>query len=230
MTARPTAFFLMLLLAATTAACRRKPSRGPDPLASERTLVGRVLLPSGSGSRGVEVVMTTTEPGGEPRDTWLLFDERGRFEHPVRGRLTAVTVSTGLRAELHRIAAEGLPEVDRAGRIDVGDIDLRDRLIGHRVVIRAAVGAPPGDVRVALCFGLPPVGPQGERVALGSRQFPPVALGNAVDWLLPPDATSIHFLVERPLEAGDGAAWRSGRQRLFGPFTAATLPTALAMD
>jgi len=83
---------------------------------------------------------------------------------------------------------------------------------------------------VAMCFGPPPVGPSGERIALGSRQFPPVALGSEVEWLLPHEAKSIYFLVERPIGSGRGREWRSGHQRLFGPFTSATLPIELIMD
>jgi hypothetical protein len=195
-----------------------------------RELVGRILLPPGDGSRGVEVILTLAETGGERRDVWLPFDGRGRFAHTFRGSPIRVTVSTGIRAELHRIDTDDLPEVDGNGRIDVGGIDLRDRLATHRLVVRAAEGAPPGDVRIALCFGPPPVGPGGGRVALGSRQFPPVSLGSEVEWLLPHDARAVHFLVERPRDPGGNGPWRTGRQRLFGPFTSATLPAELRMD
>ena len=114
--------------------------------------------------------------------------------------------------------------------IDLGVIDLRDTLVRHRLILRAAEGAPAGEVRVAMCFGPPPVGPGGERIALGSRQFPPVTLGSEVEWLLPHEAHSVFFLVERPRGSPDGGTWRTGRQRLFGPFTSATLPTELIMD
>ncbi len=224
------AFYAVIMAIAAACACQGDPASDPDPVASERTLVGQVLLPRGNGSRGVEVVVTVTEAGSEPRDRWLLFDEQGRFAHTFRDSLTSVTVSTGIRAELHRIDTEELPEVNQAGQIDVGVIDLRDRLTRHRLVLRAAEGAPTGDVRVAMCFGPPPVGPGGEPVALGSRQFPPVALGSEVDWLLPHEAQSIYFLVERPVGSGRGGKWRSGHQRLFGPFTSAKLPTELIMD
>lgn len=214
---------------AAACACQEEPE-GSQAVRSRRTLVGQVLLPDGDGSRGVEVVMTVREPGGEPRDVWLLFDDQGRFAHSFRDRLVRLTVSTGIRAELHRIDVDELPEADQEGEIDVGVIDLRARLTRHRLVLRAAEGAPPGDVRVAMCFGLPPVGPGGGRIALGSRQFPPVALGSELEWLLPHEARSVYFLVERPLGPGRGREWRSGQQRLFGPFTLATLPIGLTMD
>lgn len=193
----------------------------------ETTLVGRILLPPGEGSRGVELVVTLSGPGSAVGERWLLFDEDGGFSHTLDGELDAVRVSTGIRHELHRIDA---PPADARGRIDVGTIDLRDRLMRHRMTLRAADGAAPGKVRVAMCFGPPPVGPGGERVSLGSRQFPPIDLGGEVEWLLPHDAREVNFLVERPLGSGDEGPWQSGHQRLFGPFTSATLPGELLMD
>ena len=206
---------------------------GQQAVDPERSLVGQVLLPPGTGSRGVEVVVTVAEandPGDRPRDVWLLFDEDGRFHHTFRGSLVRVSVSTGIRAELYRIEAGALPEPDQPDQIDVGVIDLRERLTRHRLVVRAAEGAPAGDVWLALCFGPPPVGPRGESIALGSRQFPPVSLGSEVEWLLPHDAQAVHFLVERPAGSGRGSEWRSGRQQLFGPFDSTSLPTELVMD
>ncbi len=197
---------------------------------TESTVVGEVLLPSGEGSRGVEVVVTSTEVGKEPRRRWVLFDGHGRFVHTFKGSLNNVAVSTGIRAGLFSLGAEDLPEVDLEGRINVGVIDLRDRLTAHPTVLRAAEGAPLGDVRMAMCFGLPPVGPQGVPVSLGSRQFPPVTLGNKVEWLVPHEAESIYFLVERPVILGQGVEWRGGQQRLFGPYTTAELPAQLVID
>jgi len=191
-------------------------------------LVGQLLLPTGSGSRGVEVLVRTAPGGGEPRTTWVLFDERGLFSHTFRETLISVTVMAG--SEVYRVDARDLPEVNQAGQIDLRVIDLRDRLMTHRMRVRAADGRPPGEVRVAMFFGPPPVGPEGEPVSLGSRQFPPVALDSDVEWLLPHELQGVHFLVERPAGSGRGTEWRSGQQRLFGPFTSAELPTELIME
>ena len=79
-------------------------------------------------------------------------------------------------------------------------------------------------------YPIPPRGPFGESVSLGSRQFPPVTLPCELEWLLPQDAESIYFLVERPEGSGRGIHWRSGSQRLFGPFTSTGFPSELAMD
>lgn len=212
---------IALLLAFTTAgACHAN----PDP-----TLVGQLLLPDGTGSRGVEILVTVDRGEREARTVWVLFDDRGHFSHPFTEPLTSVTVQTGGR-DVRRLEADELPRPDAAGRIDLGVIDLRDRLARHRLVLRAADGAPPGVVRIGMWIGPPPVGPQGEPVSLGSRQFPPVVLGSELEWLLPHEARDVHFLVERPDGPGRGTAWRSGRQRLFGPFTSAEFPAELVLD
>jgi hypothetical protein len=158
----------------------------------------------------------------------VLFDEQGLFSHTFRETLTSISVTAG--SEVYRVDAGDLPEVNQAGQIDVGEIDLRDRLMKHRLMVRAADGKPSGDVRVAMFFGPPPVGPVGEPVSLGSRQFPPVALGSEMEWLLPHEARGVYFLVERPSGSGRGTEWRSGRQRLFGPFTSPELPAELIME
>jgi len=220
----------VLLVFAAACGCHAEPASAPHSAPLERTLVGQVLLPEGAGSRGVELLITVASPGGAPRVEWLLFDEQGRFHHTLHEQLIEVTLTAGSGGNVQRLASDQLPEVDRSGRIDVGVIDLRDRLARHRLLLRAADGAPGGDVRMAMWSGPPPVGPAGGRVELGSRQFPPVALGGEVEWLVPHGAHSIYFLVERPVEPGRGRAWRSGHQRLFGPFTSAELPAELVMD
>ena len=226
----PVVILAVFTAIANIGVCRGELESHMGTLASELELVGQLLLPTGSGSRGVEVVVTVTEAGSESRDKWILFDDKGRFSETFKGSLSRIVVTTGLTAELHRIGAENQFEVNQAGQIDVGVIDLRDRLTRHRLFLRVADGASHGEVRVALCFGLPPVGPSGEPVSLGSRQFPPVALGSEVEWLLPLKVQSIYFLVERPVGSGPRREWRGGHQRLFGPFNSTNLPTELFMD
>lgn len=224
------AMFVVIAAAWDGEVCRGESASHKSTVVSEFTLVGQLLLPPGTGSRGVELVVAVAEAVGEPGDIWILFDEDGRFSETFRRPISHVTVSTGLRAELHRIEADRLPEINQVGRVDIGVIDLRDRLVRHRLLLRAAEGAPQGEVRVAMCFGLPPVGPGGEPVALGSRQFPPVELGSEMEWLMPLEVQALHFLVERPVGSPSEGNWRSGHQRLFGPFTSANLPNELIMD
>ena len=96
--------------------------------------------------------------------------------------------------------------------------------------VSAAGGSRLGDVRVAMWKGLPPVGPQGESVSLGSRQFPNIPLGSEIEWLVPNGAREVYFLVERPHPETLPGEWRSGHQRLFGPYSTKTLPFELVMD
>ena len=220
MTPRATTSIAVLLAFTTAGACRAN----PDP-----TLVGQLLLPDGSGSRGVEILVTVASGEREARTVWVLFDDQGHFSHPFTEPLTSVTVTTGGRA-VHRLEAGALPGANKEGRIDLGVIDLRDRLAPHRMVLRAAEGSQTGVVRIGMWFGPPPVGPFGEPVSLGSRQFPPIVLGSEVEWLLPHEARDVYFLVERPDGPGRGTDWRSGRQRLFGPFTSAEFPAELVLD
>lgn len=189
-----TACLAVLLVVAAACGCRGEPASDQHRVPLEHTLVGRLLLPTGSGSRGVEVLLRTAPSGSEPRTVWVLFDEQGLFPHTFRETLTSVTLTAG--SEVYRVDA----------------------------------GEPSGEVRVAMFFGPPPVGPEGEPVSLGSRQFPPVDLDSDVEWLLPHEAQGVYFLVERPAGSGRGTEWRSGQQRLFGPFTSAELPTELIME
>lgn len=224
-----TAACLTALFAFTSACgCRGEPANDQHRAASEPTLVGQLLLPPGAGSRGVEVVVRTAPGSGEPATVWVLFDEQGRFAHNFQEVPTSVTVTAG--SEVHRVDTSTLQKAMQSGRIDLGAIDLRDRLTRHRLRVREAAGKLPGQVRVGMFFGPPPVGPWGEPVSLGSRQFPPIELGSDMEWLVPIDGRDFYFLVERPLGFGNGTNWRSGVQRLFGPFAATGLPNELVVD
>ncbi len=61
------ALFAVLLVFAAACACRREPAGDQHTALPERTLVGQLSLPSGSGSRGVEVLVKVTASGSEPR-------------------------------------------------------------------------------------------------------------------------------------------------------------------
>lgn len=223
-----TARLAALVVFAAACGCRGEQASDQQRVPLEHALVGQLLLPPGSGSRGVEVLVRTAPGGSEPRTTWVLFDEQGLLFHTFREPLTSVTVKAG--SEVYRVEAGELPEVNPAGQIDMGVIDLRDRLVRHRLMVRAADGKPPGEVRVAMFSGPPPVGPFGERVSLGSRQFPPITLDSEMEWLVPQTAQGVYFLAERPAGSGRGLEWRSGQQSLFGPFTSAELPTELMVE
>lgn len=193
-------------------------------------LVGQVLLPGGFSRRGLEIHATVTSLSGESVDKWLLFNEQGRFYHAFRGRLDSVVVTAGVGFEVFQLDPETLRESNKSAQIDVGKIDLRARLIRHKLIIQSKGGEEAGDIRVAMWSGPPPVGPSGGQVSLGSKQFPSIALGHKQEWLVPVGAKSIYFLVERPADSNQKNGWHSGEQQLFGPFTSANIPENLLLD
>ncbi len=221
----------VLMFLGTIGASPRDAAGDQRSVAPHVNLVGQVLLPDGSGSRGVEVWLALRNVDGEARERWLPVDEHGHFTAAIQGSVVRVSVVTGLRAEIHSLTAANVPQPDTAGHIDLGRIDLRDHLRPHRMVIRAAPNSPAGPVRAVICFGPPPTGPQGEMVALGSKQFPPFPLDSEVEWLLPVETTSpIYVLVERPAPGNPDGAWWTGLQKVFGPFAADEVPIELVMD
>lgn len=217
-------------MAFTTACAHRGEPEMPDRQdALGAALVGQVLLPGGFARRGTELHATVVAPDGELINRWLFFDDQGRFSHILEGDLSSVTVTAGPGAEVFRLSGEQLPEVNQDSEVDVGVIDLRDRLRRHDLLVRAAKGAPAGEIRVAMWFGLPPVGPGGESVSLGSKQFPTGAIDQVQEWLVPLEGDSWYFLVERPAKPKQPGYWQSGYQKLFGPFTSSELPTELKL-
>ncbi len=200
-------------------------SSAPTPATS---LVGQLLLPAGGDRRGLEVHAWIADQDGEERQLWIFPDADGRFARDVSGQPTRVVVHAG--SEVYRVEGDDLPRANGRGRVDLGVVDLRERLVVRRVRVLAAAGAPGGLVRLGLWVGPPHRGPQGELPSLGSKQFPAVELGSEVEWLLPPDARAVHFLVERPEGPGRGVDWRSGAQQVFGPYESASFPLDLELD
>ncbi len=236
---------LALLLLATTACTRNAPPEntppGHDtptqhdaPPDAEPALTGRVLLPPGEGRRGVELWITYTTADGQTHDRWVRFDAAGHFAHPLApgnpstpgDQPTAVSVSAA-GIEVYHADADALPAPDAQGRIALGTLDLRDRLVPHTITFRPAHGSPAGDIRVAFWPGPPPTGPRGGAVSLGSAQFPTQPLNTPTHWLLPPDAKTLYLLVERPANPLPGQPWRTGYQQQFGPYPTQQLPQEL---
>lgn len=200
-----------------------------SPGVRQSELVGRVLLPGDGGRRGLELhAWATNASKDEARQLWILPEADGRFARPFSGTLTKVSVLAG--SYVHEFDAVSLPEADSEGRVDLGEIDLRSRLVARSVRVIAGADEPePGVVRVALSVGPSHRGPLGELPSLGSRQFPTVDVGSRQEWLLPPDAEDLYFLVERPDGIVDDSAWRSGEKQVFGPFDAAAFPLELRL-
>ncbi len=211
----------------STNAPRAEASRAAEA-SQAATLVGQLVLPGDGGRRGVELHAWVADADGESQQLWILPDEGGRFAREFSGALTRVSVVAS--AQVLRFDAADLPRANALGQVDLGAIDLRELLAVRRVRVRAADGAPSGVVRVGAWIGAPHTGPFGEMPSLGSGQFEPVELGSETEWLLPPDAGDVHFLVERPDGPGRGTSWRSGPQQLFGPYEPAAFPLELAVN
>jgi hypothetical protein len=224
---------LLLALAGITCCAPELQSNDASRAATRTgTLVGRLLLPEGQGSRGVEVQALVKPANEETERVWIQLEDGELFRHELRAEVMSLEIYAGL--EVLRIAGEDLPTANSRGNLDLGTIDLRQELTTHRLRLRAAEEDTLGLVRVALWFGLPPKGPQGESVSLGSRQFPTRSIGSEMEWLWPHRAASepesVYVLVEHPLAPGQGTNWRSGRQQLFGPFEAKDMPKEIVID
>ena len=209
----------------------RSEPRDQQPASPTHTNVtGQVLLPNGFARRGLELHVTTVGSDGALHDRWIPFDDTGHFSHALDGELWSVTVSAGSSDDVFELKGSALAKLKDNSPIDVGEVDLRDRLTPHRLTVHGAEGTQQGEVRVGMWFEPPARGPFGGSVSLGSGQFPPVVLGQAQDWLIPLDAKSVYFLVERPADGSRGTEWSSGRQHLFGPFAISSLPAELVME
>jgi hypothetical protein len=213
------------LTAILLAACATSPAADRTDAAPEYSIEGRVLLPEGEGRRGTEVRLIFATPEGGERFTWVQTDADGRFSYTGEAPpLRAVVHAAGV--DVHTVPVEAGAGVPIALEV----LDLRERLLPHRLTLVAAEGSPAGDVRVAPWAVLPPPGPMGEMVSLGSAQFPELALSDTVEWLLPKSAETITFLTERPDGEARGRAWRTGPQQLFGPYPLTELPDELVIE
>ena len=110
----------------------------------------------------------------------------------------------------------------RDNRTDVGDVDLRSLLVVRQIRV---VDARTPVIRVSMWPNPPPVG-----VSLGSRQFPEIKTGSQTEWLIPADAETVYFLVEKPANELRGRNWQSGKQQLFGPFQLNSIPAKLKFN
>lgn len=202
------------------------PETNAPKIASASSVQGRLILPPGLGSRGIQVIGTVRLDEGDTFDQWLILNEDGRFTHNYRGELIGLRITSGIEADITSFDDDDLPEPDRSGQIDLGNIDVRNDVVEHALRLQLGEGTNPGSIRIGMWFGEPSDG-----VSLGSRQFPVVELGSTVHWLLPHDADDIYFLIEHPSNPDASAdAWRGGAQQRFGPYNSEDFPAALVIS
>lgn len=191
----------------------------------KHSVVGQLLLPYGTGSRGVQVIATVISEDNAIHSEWLDLDEQYRFRGSLTGMLKELEIVTGIDKTVHQIVGQELVRFIKGDEIDIGTIDLRERLLSHKIKLTTGNKANTAALRIGMWFEKPPTG-----VSLGSRQFPEVSTGTEIEWLLPREFDRVYFLVERPANTRRGRNWRSGKQSLFGPFSSRELPTELKIE
>lgn len=216
---------LITLCLLLTIGCNNADTRPVEPATVVRNVVGRVMLPAGDGARGIAVILTMDASADRPEDEWALLDEHDAFAKPVRGKLTRVRVVAGSFMTVVELSGDALPRPDAIGRIDLGDIDVRDLVTSHRLKLTAAPGSEAGAVRVGMWFE-----PPHPDVSMASRQFPELQTGDTMEWLVPKEAEAVYFMSERPADDGRGLEWKSGKKTLVGPFGLGELPGELVVE
>lgn len=189
-------------------------------------VVGQLRLPAGNGARGVHVIIDISSDGSTTRE-WLELDDGLRFRSSFTGSLTRLQIVTGVSTLVHRFDAGELAGLTKGNSVDVGNIDLRRHLQAHKIKFSSA-GA--NTLRAGMWLEKPSTDFAGNLPSLGSRQFPELEAGKEMDLLLPSRFDAGYFLVEEPADARRGRDWRSGKQRLFGPFRSPDLPAELRIQ
>ena len=193
---------------------------------SERIVTGQLLLPDGIGARGVQVIIDIAKDGSTTRE-WLELNNDLKFQKSFNGTLTKLEIATGLSTIVHRLNAKELARPTQQNSVDVGTIDLRRRLQSHKIKFFSDGASV---LRAGMWLEKPKTDFAGSLPSLGSRQFPEIETGNEMDLLLPSEFDAAYFLVEAPADKRRGKEWRSGKQKLFGPFRSSELPAELRLQ
>ena len=191
---------------------------------SSQVVVGQLLLPAGNGPRGIQVVIGVVADDASVHHEWLVLDEEYRFRKSFIGRLKEFEVVAGIDKTVFEISDTQLARLSKLSKVDVGDIDLRERLQARKFRLLTEDGSNK-TLRIGMWFGKPPAG-----VSLGSRQFPEMESGAEASWLLPREFDGVYWLAEEPIGEKRGRHWRSGKQTLFGPFVSSELPAELTIE
>lgn len=194
-----------------------------QPRHQEQVVFGQLQLPPGEGARGVHAIIDIARDGATTRE-WLELDDEFRFRSTFTGTLKELEIATGPSPVVYRLKAGELAQKKKKNAVDIGTIDLRQRMQAHTIKILSDEAAT---LRIGMFTEKPATDFEGNLPSLGSRQFPEVPAGQEMTWLLPSELDTAYFLVEEPVDERRGREWRSGKQKLFGPFRSSELPAEL---
>lgn len=215
----------LVALLALNLSCSSSAQVVPTP-ALNQVIVGKLLLPPGSGSRGMHVILDIDIDDSLHRE-WLELDDVFSFRSSFTGTLKKLEVATGLASVVHQLNAQELAQLTKQDTVDIGIIDLREQLLSHKIKVLSEAATT---LRIGMWLEQPMTDFSGNLPSLGSRQFPEIAAGKEADWLIPSEFDTVYFLVEEPADRRRGREWQSGRQKLFGPYRSTNLPAELSMD
>jgi len=213
----------MLAVLTVHLGCSRSAQEAPEltPM-----IVGQLQLPSGNGSRGMNVIIDIAKDELTNRE-WLKLDEEFRFQSSFTGTVKKLEISTGFSSVVHQIDAQELARLAKQNIVEIGTIDLRKRLQAHKIKLLSETATT---LRAGMWFESPATDSSGNLPSLGSRQFPEIAAGLETNWLIPSEFDTVYFLVEEPADERRGREWRTGKQKLFGPFRLSEFPNELKME
>ena len=193
---------------------------------SERFVTGQLLLPEGEGTRGVHIIIDTVKDGSTTRQ-WLDLDHDLRFGKSFAGTLTKLEFATALSTIAHRFNHKELAKFTKKNAVDVGTVDLRKRLQSYKIKFSSDEAST---LRVGMWLERPKTDFAGSLPSLGSRQFAEIEAGKEMALRLHSEFEGAYFLVEAPADKRRGREWRSGKQKLFGPFRSSELPPELKLQ
>lgn len=205
--------------------CSAYAQEAPTP-AEDRVIVGQLLLPAEDGPRGMHVIIDVAQ-GETISRQWLKLDGDSKFHSSFKGAPQQLEIATGLAHVVHRMGAQELARLTKQDTVDIGTIDLRTRLQSHKITMRSETATT---LRAGMWFAAPATDFAGNLPSLGSRQFPEIAAGVEMNWLIPSQFEIVYLLVEEPADERRGREWRGGKQKLFGPYRPLELPHELTME
>lgn len=192
----------------------------------EKIVKGELLLPPGDGSRGIHLIIDVVNNESLNRH-WLSLEEGFKFQKNFVGTLEKLEVATALSTIVYQLNEKELSQLASKSIVNLGTIDLRTQLKNHKITI---LSQNKNTLRIGMWLNKPVTDTSGYLPSLGSRQFPEIEAGTEINYLIPSKFDTAYFLLEEPSDNKRGKEWRSGKQKLFGPFSSSKLPSVLEIQ